>query len=84
MLLGDFIKELKHSSTWTVIFLDNDKKYGDYDYDLVFEGTLGVLKNNIHYQEKWSKYKILEVEPRYGEDFKFEISFTICDNVMKF
>ena len=51
---------------------------------LLFEGTLGVLKNNIHYQEKWSKYKILEVEPMYGEDFKVEISFTICDNVMKF
>lgn len=79
MLLGDFIKELKHSSTWTIIYVENED-----DYYSAFEGTLGVLKNNIHYQEKWSKYKILEVEPMYGEDFKVEISFTICDNVMKF
>ena len=82
MLLGDFIKELKHSSTWTIIYFDNGEN--DLMDLLLFEGTLGVLKNNIHYQEKWSKYKILEVEPMYGEDFKVEISFTICDNVMKF
>lgn len=76
MLLGDFIKELKHSSTWTIIYLDNEEHD---DYDLVFEGTLGVLKNNIYYQEKWSRCKIIEVEPMYGEDFKFEIGFTICE-----
>ena len=74
MLLGDFIKELKHSSTWTIIYLESED-----DYYPAFEGTLGVLKNNIHYQSKWSRCKIIEVEPMYGEDFKFEIAFTICE-----
>lgn len=79
MLLGDFIKELKHSSTWTIIYLDNGKDDTYDTIDLIFEGTLGVLKNNIYYQEKWSRCKIIEVEPMYGEDFKFEIAFTICE-----
>lgn len=78
MLLGDFIKELKHNSTWININVENE-----YDYYSAFEGTLGVLKNNIHYQEKWSRCKIYAVEPMYGEDFKCEIKFTISEPIKK-
>lgn len=74
MLLGDFIKELKHNSTQIIIFVENE-----IDYYSAFEGTLGVLKNYIYYQNRWSRWKILGVEPMYAEDFKCKIAFTIWD-----
>lgn len=74
MLLGDFIKELKHNSTHIIVFLEKL-----FDFNLLFEGTLGVLKNNIYYQREWSSCKILEVKPMYEENFKVKISFTICE-----
>lgn len=74
MLLGGFLKELKHNSTQIIIFVESY-----FDYYSAFEGTLGVLKNNIHYQKKWSHYKILEVEPMYEENFKFKIAFTLSE-----
>ena len=65
MLLGDFLKELKHSGTWIELTDINTSKT-----EFIFEGTLGVLKNNIHYQGKWSKYKIYNIEPYYDEQMK--------------
>jgi hypothetical protein len=67
MLLGDFLKELKHSSSWIEIV---DIKTSRTEF--VFKGTLGVLKNNIHYQEKWCKYKIFEIKAGYDENMKCE------------
>ena len=70
MLLGDFIKELKHNSVTICI-----SSMGISKSKYFFEGSLGVLKNNVHYQEEWNKYKIFCIEPYYDDNMKtaFEI-----------
>ena len=65
MLLGDFVKELKHNSL-NIKILDEKTSREPY----LFNGTLGTLKNNIHYQEKWSKCIIFNIEAIYNEDMK--------------
>lgn len=71
MLLGDFIKELKHNSL-NIKLLDINTSREPY----LFNGTLGTLKNNIHYQDEWNKCKICDIEALYNEDMK--TSLEIC------
>lgn len=70
MLLGDFIKELKHNSTWITLLHDNMDLSPDYRF--LLEGTLGVIKNNIHYQNEYSKWIIACIQTRYDEKMKCE------------
>lgn len=65
MLLGDFIKELKHNSL-QIMLSDYDEICGNY----IFNGTLGEMKNNIHYQSEWCKWKIKETLFYYDENMK--------------
>lgn len=56
MLLGDFIKELKHNSLKITITDGEETK---------FYGTLSVLKNYIYYQNNWCNCKIFNIEAYY-------------------
>lgn len=85
MLLGDFIKELKHSSTWIELRKDThdlDVEERDPD-DVLFEGTVGVLKNNIHYQNKYSSYSIGSIQPFYDDKYKCEFVIWIYKAVLE-
>ena len=72
MLLGDFIKELKHNSL-NIKLIDLCTSREQY----LFNGTLGVLKNNIHYQDKWNSCKIFTIEAQYNEDMKTSLEIEI-------
>ena len=72
MLLGDFIKELKHNSL-NIKLID----FSTSREQLLFDGTLGVLKNNIHYQDKWSSWKIFTIEADYNEDMKATLEIEV-------
>lgn len=72
MLLGDFLKELKHNSSWIEIRKNTcNEEYDDPD-DILLEGTLGVIKNNIYYQEEYQNYSIGFMKVRYDEKMKCE------------
>ncbi len=80
MLLGDFIKELKHNSLIIKLFsLETSRD------QYIFNGSLGLLKNNIHYQEKWSKYKIFNIMPYYDSKMRniFQIELITIQEVLK-
>ena len=72
MLLGDFLKELKHNSSWLEIRTNGyNVEYDDPD-DLLLEGTLGGIKNNIYYQNKYQNYGIAFLRVRYDKNMKCE------------
>ena len=72
MLLGDFIKELKHNSL-NIKLIDFNTTRDEY----LFNATLGELKNNIHYQDKWSSWKIFTIEAQYNENMKVSLEIEI-------
>lgn len=61
MLLGDFIKELKHKSIW--IYLNNCDK-------CKFSGTMGELIHNVEYLNNYSNWSIDNIIPQYDDNFK--------------
>ena len=72
MLLGDFLKELKHNSSWLEIRKNGyNELYEDPD-DILLEGTLGVIKNNIYYQKNYQNYSIGFLRLRYDKQMKCE------------
>ena len=72
MLLGDFIKELKHNSL-NIKLIDVNTSKEKY----LFNGTLGELKNNIHYQDLWNKCKIEDIEALYNEYMKTSLEIIL-------
>ena len=72
MILGDFLKELKHNSSRLEIRKNiYNEEYDDPD-DILLEGTLGVIKNNIYYQKYYQNYSIGMMKIRYDEQMKCE------------
>lgn len=69
MLLGDFIKELKHNS------LNIKLEDGD---GIIFYGTIGTLKNNIHYQNEWNRRRIFIIDAQYDKDMKTSLEIDLC------
>ena len=65
MLLGDFIKELKHNSLKITLY-DAIETRGNS----LFTATLGELKNNIHYQNNWCKWGIKDSWFTYDKNMK--------------
>lgn len=61
MLLGDFIKELKHKSI-RIYLVQCDK--------LRFSGTMGELINNVEYIKNYSKWSVDSIIPQYDDNFK--------------
>ena len=70
MLLGDFIKELKHSSTKIELRKDTPSFEERDPDDILFQGTVGVLKNNVNYQRQFSDYSIGGIQPLYDDKMK--------------
>lgn len=72
MLLGDFLKELKHNSSWIEIRKSEyNEEYDDPD-DILLEGTLGVIKNNIYYKEDYQNYSIGFLRVQYDKNMRCE------------
>lgn len=77
MLLGDFIKELKHNSLKITLY-NSLEKQDNY----IFKGTLGELKNNIHYQNKWAKFRIKDSLFTYDERMKNHFQLIIKEIII--
>lgn len=72
MLLGDFIKELKHNSLKITLYDDIDSRGNS-----IFTGTFGELKNNIQYQNNWCKWRIKDTLFTYDKNMKNHFQFII-------